>query len=264
VTVTDLTFEQALELLGIGPDAGRDGARRAYLRRLKRCKPERDPEGFMRLRRAYELVIGQIAWYAPVDEEEPLAQADSDHPAPDQPLPSAPMIEVVPDDPGRDVDPYYRRMEELGEQGTVEQRIAIAREAVQEHPEDAAAHWMLIYELQDADRTEELTAALREAHQRGLPGFTSMLVSISAESLTDEEITQIRATDDPELRIALPAALVRLGEVRQGVELANEMLAEVETGEETYTAIGVYPAVLDLILDLHQRGHVESCGSPPL
>jgi hypothetical protein len=51
-----VTLEEAFAELGIDRDAGSDGARRAYLRLLKTRKPETDPEGFMRLRAAYELV----------------------------------------------------------------------------------------------------------------------------------------------------------------------------------------------------------------
>lgn len=50
-----MTFDEALSELGIDPSVGAEGARKAYLRLLKKRKPEVDPEGFMRLREAYEL-----------------------------------------------------------------------------------------------------------------------------------------------------------------------------------------------------------------
>jgi hypothetical protein len=50
-----VTLDEALNELGIDDEAGVDGARRAYLRLLKKRKPEVDREGFMRLREAYEL-----------------------------------------------------------------------------------------------------------------------------------------------------------------------------------------------------------------
>lgn len=47
-----------MELLGFEPDepVTHDQLRRTYLRRLKTCSPERDPEGFQRLREAFETV----------------------------------------------------------------------------------------------------------------------------------------------------------------------------------------------------------------
>lgn len=49
-----MTLDEALNELGLEGEANADAARRAYLRLLKKRKPEVDPEGFMRLRAAYE------------------------------------------------------------------------------------------------------------------------------------------------------------------------------------------------------------------
>lgn len=51
-----MTLDEALNELGIDREADAEGARRAYLRLLKKRKPEVDREGFMRLREAYEAV----------------------------------------------------------------------------------------------------------------------------------------------------------------------------------------------------------------
>ncbi len=50
-----MTLDDALNELGIDHIVGADGARRAYLRLLKKRKPEVDRDGFMRLREAYEI-----------------------------------------------------------------------------------------------------------------------------------------------------------------------------------------------------------------
>ncbi len=47
---------EAGALLGVGPPVDPKILRRAYLRKVKTCKPEQDPEGFARLREAYELL----------------------------------------------------------------------------------------------------------------------------------------------------------------------------------------------------------------
>jgi len=51
-----VTLDEALNELGIDSETDAEGARRAYLRLLKKRKPEVDREGFMRLREAYEYV----------------------------------------------------------------------------------------------------------------------------------------------------------------------------------------------------------------
>src|ERR1700759_5612998 len=53
-----MDLEQALVELGLG-DAQTltaEAARRAYMRQVRNHPPERDPEGFQRVRQAYELV----------------------------------------------------------------------------------------------------------------------------------------------------------------------------------------------------------------
>ncbi len=50
-----MAIEEALAVLGLGPDASGEQARRAYLGRIKAARPETDPEGFMRLREAFEV-----------------------------------------------------------------------------------------------------------------------------------------------------------------------------------------------------------------
>jgi len=51
-----VTRTEALELLGVQPGCDRKTARRAYLRGIKAHKPEQDPEGFQRVRAAWELL----------------------------------------------------------------------------------------------------------------------------------------------------------------------------------------------------------------
>lgn len=68
-----VTLDEALAELGIDRDADSDGARRAYLRLLKTRKPETDPEGFMRLRAAYELVKSNVAFLEAFRPRRPAA-----------------------------------------------------------------------------------------------------------------------------------------------------------------------------------------------
>lgn len=55
-------MSDAWEVLGVAEDADRDTVRRSYARKLRATNPEDDPEGFKRLRAAYETALEHLAW----------------------------------------------------------------------------------------------------------------------------------------------------------------------------------------------------------
>jgi hypothetical protein len=67
-----VTFTEALAILGIHAGTDARSARRAYLRLVKTHKPERDPDGFQRVRTAWELVEPRLFEGEP-DEERHVA-----------------------------------------------------------------------------------------------------------------------------------------------------------------------------------------------
>lgn len=102
-----MTLDEAFAELGLDPDAGSDGARRAYLRLLKTRKPETDPEGFMRLRAAYELVKADLPFFEAFRAREPAARVVEETPAPvveplaapEEPLVAIEEPPVAPEEP---------------------------------------------------------------------------------------------------------------------------------------------------------------------
>lgn len=68
-----MTLEDVWAELGVDGPADRDTVRRAYARRLKVTQPEVDPNGFQRLRLAYEAALDQIE----SRRQEPPASADA-------------------------------------------------------------------------------------------------------------------------------------------------------------------------------------------
>jgi hypothetical protein len=74
-----MTRDAAFRALGVEPGTPPDEVRRAYLRGVKTCKPEVDPEGFRRLREAYELLSqSPPAVFSP--EKPPVREEDADDP----------------------------------------------------------------------------------------------------------------------------------------------------------------------------------------
>ena len=55
-TLRSASLEDARAELGVDGSSDGDAVRRAYLRALKLHKPGRDPEGFQRVREAYDLL----------------------------------------------------------------------------------------------------------------------------------------------------------------------------------------------------------------
>lgn len=99
-----MTASEAFEILGLCADADARAIKRAYHKLLKRHKPDSDPEGFRRLRDAFEVASeaeAMLAFQAQFDA--PVSSSEDEDPGgPDQPQDSedsdeAPQSEVDPD-----------------------------------------------------------------------------------------------------------------------------------------------------------------------
>lgn len=84
----------AFECLGLRPDATERDVKRAYARLLKDTRPAEDPEGFQRLREAYEAALAQAGRGVQVDGDMGVAIAETaevvaqvDREVPHEPLP---------------------------------------------------------------------------------------------------------------------------------------------------------------------------------
>ena len=77
--------EDAREILGVGPSAGDEEIRAAYLRLVKENPPDRAPERFERIRDAYELLRDPrrraLQMLLAVDPRAPLVTLLPAHPA---------------------------------------------------------------------------------------------------------------------------------------------------------------------------------------
>lgn len=96
--------DDPFELLGVAPGADERELKRAYVRLIKRHRPERDPAGFQRIHAAYEAVRAG-AWLAPLaphvpetPASEPVSTCSAEESGPDSTDEPGPRP-----DPGRDL-----------------------------------------------------------------------------------------------------------------------------------------------------------------
>jgi len=100
---------EAAALLDVDVDAEPRALRRAYRRAVRNHPPDRDPEGFARIRAAYELLDGSLEWVSTA-----LVQRYPAGPVPELPSPAArgsTIVAVFRDAVGR--LPTKELMEEL-------------------------------------------------------------------------------------------------------------------------------------------------------
>lgn len=95
----------ALSELGLTPPTSEEAIRRAYLKGVRAHPPERDPEGFRRVREAYELLKG-APWFWQAIEQEPRVEPEPEPESESEPEPELePELEsdefVPSDDPQR-------------------------------------------------------------------------------------------------------------------------------------------------------------------
>ncbi len=214
-----MVLNEAWRLLGLEADADEKAVRRAYLRLLKVHSPERDPEGFKRLREALELAQGGAA-SAALERGRP-AEPDAGEPI---------LVPIATSSPDPDVTLRAR----LAELPSVEERESCAKEAATQSG-SAVAYALWIDVLAEDEREEEAAAVAREAVSRGHDSFMSMLRRRFGTSLTAAELAtwleQASVVHDPDFE-ALANVLILRGRVRDAVDVAVAGIEHVEREAE--------------------------------
>lgn len=219
-----MTIEEAFEEIGLAPGSSPDEIRRAYLRKLKTRKPEVDPEGFRRLREAYELLtenaeVLSLVATAPPAELVPAGRPLQDTP-PSSPSRPSPVVEV------------QRRLATVDHS---DERLAVLRRAVREHPREETLRWWLLLELEDWGLKEEAMELLCRSDQEGLGGFFEHLASQYPGALTEKDLERLVEAEEPEkLTIAAEAWLFR-GVPGRAVEILLRAMAAAEEADDLMT-----------------------------
>src|SRR5687767_7082178 len=133
-----MTLDDAFTVLGVEAAATEDEVRRAYLRLVKKHRPETDPTGFQRVREAYDRAREPRLFHvealtpapATTESEEALGQV-------------AATEGLDPDQTEADLELFRRLALGLAEDDLAA-AVQIWRSAVRRHPDSAEARWELI------------------------------------------------------------------------------------------------------------------------
>ncbi|WP_342381029.1 hypothetical protein NVS55_15240 [Myxococcus stipitatus] len=236
-----MTLEEAWGELGVEAGTAPDLARRAYLRLLKTRKPEVDPQGFARLRAAYERVKAALeGTEAPRTQSEP--ETTSAQPPPPQRAQSA----------DQRLDVFRARFSALPSDAPPDAPVQIAREAVAALPEAAEARHWLIKALLAAKLEPEATQAFRDAANQGHPEFLVGLAQVFPRALTEREFQLLGTMVTPPFLWKLADELGTLDAWAQAGHAALMALAALKDHREDPPPQPTW--ILGFLLHLHLNG----------
>lgn len=248
-----MDLREARELLQVDEAIDAKGLERAYLRAVKRHKPERDPEGFQRVREAYERLRAWVPQeWPPLEPIERVNPPFSAEQSAGQPVdvaaigaPAAPVqplalleAEVLATDParkGRLVALRAELDERIGRD-----RLPPLREALREDPADADLRRWLFHELLDLDALDEAEALIDGAppglakelaaslvHARKRPRREQLWRQIESEPLLERRVELLYEAlaedhEDDEARDWLVHELLESKRGREAAKLARD------------------------------------------
>jgi hypothetical protein len=240
-----VTFEEGLRVLSVDRQSTPEQARRAYLRLVKQHKPDRDPEGFKRVREAYECVstiLGFIEQAEAGSVTAPAAEANGERAVETGAQEAASNEEVVAEADGAEpaqalLEPYLTRIAALPRNDGGRGAIAIWKEAVRDHPDSVSARHYLYESYRTLRWRPEAAEVALEGYEHGMEFFAHQLLAFHAKQAPPELMD--RAASRPELRALLPLAHVERGELAKAAEVMEALLKEACGRDETAYVIPV-------------------------
>src|SRR3954451_125013 len=178
-----MTLGEARTRLGL-PPAGtleKAVARRAYLQAIKRCKPEVDPEGFQRIREAYELIEALLPAGAPVGARSPVVVTVEPPAGEGEPEAEDDDWDDEPPAPfAEHLHPYQERLTKMfGQPWPL--RAQVGWEAYRAFPGDRQAREFLLG-LLPAESLNDITIVLRDGIAAGDRGCLLRLLEYAPDA----------------------------------------------------------------------------------
>ncbi len=261
-----MDVHEARALLGVSISANSDEVRRAYLRAVKQHKPEADPEGFTRVREAFEVLksvhahgqllstLGVSAPAGPSIEAKADAPSASAHPTPSPEAEAAPK---APDNqPARDPAAAWREVRQRFSQVPCFDLDARARFFLDEwaHPSEEL-FWFTLEKLSPHGSAHNaLCECLRKAVDAGIPHALPYLVRLGPRLVRDEEMGRLLNAEDMEERFLGARLLASKGHDAEIIEVVGELLAPETLRDETVPA----QELIDLALSCVELGRPQA------
>lgn len=223
-----MDLEEALAYLGVTAGDDASTVRRRYLRMLRECRPDDDPEAFMRLRTAFEIASAGAG--STVRSPHPIVVREAAGPPerPSSPFPPASQAGPSPVWADERLTPFLGRLDFVGPDA-LDDRKAIARQAVEALPDSPAAHWLMVRILMEAGDPAGAAQLARTCFDRNMPGFKRLLVLRWPQALTDTERAALIATADFDQILDLAQGWARTGRVEESADLVRRYLRHLET-----------------------------------
>ena len=246
-----------MSILGASLEDDDKTIRRAYLRAVKQHPPERDPDGFARIREAYDVVTAQIvarrARHARTHEPTESSHRPASHPSASPP-PSSQAAEPLPSPEGRQPEDdrawltsYYEREDELHDDAG---RLGLWREAVAAHPDDPEVRRNLFDALWATHRRHEAMSLALALHDEGHPAALLAAAMAEPRKLPPVALAKLKKDRSPAVRAAMVEVHRRL---RKGKRAAKLAVALLEQGP----IVPPVRNIIDLLLQLEMTGTRE-------
>ncbi|RKH89792.1 hypothetical protein D7Y21_09355 [Corallococcus sp. AB045] len=243
-----MDIDEALRELGVDADPGDETVRRAYLRQLKTRKPETDPEGFARLREAYETVLAiREGRAAPRTRAEPLA-------SPVRTAESSGASETDAD-PEDVLERFRAEFRALPADAPPEAPVEVALRAVEALPDEEEPWRWLTSALIAGRKLPEAVAAYRAAYRQGHLVFLRELVENFPLELVDEDLLVLAREAPVHFLWSLAEQLLEMGAPVPAARCSLHALGRTEGRLPTLPLPTIWFA--KLVLGLHAQSRPD-------